>query len=57
LGAGLYATCRGERLLVITFPHFHIVEPTSWLDVSRVLSSQTTTAVTFEWEKPSFIDF
>ena len=39
------------------FSHFNIAEPTSWLDVSRVFSSQTTIAVTFEWEKPSFIDF
>jgi len=36
---------------------FHIVEPISWLDVYNVFSSQTTIAVTFEWDKPSFIDF
>jgi len=33
------------------------VEPTSWLDVSHVFSSQTTIAVMFEWEKLSFNDF
>jgi len=39
------------------FSHFHIAEPTSWLDVSHMFSSQTKIAVTFEWEKPSFVDF
>jgi len=33
------------------------VEPTSWLDVSHMFSSQTTIAVAFKWEKSSFIDF
>jgi len=33
------------------------VEPISWLDVSRVFSSQTTIAMMFEWEKPSFFVF
>jgi len=42
---------------VITFFHFHIVEPTSWLGLSHLFSLQTTIAVTIEWEKPSFIDF
>ena len=33
------------------------MKPTSWLDVSHVFSSQTTIAVTFEWEKPSLLIF
>ena len=43
--------------LWLILSHFHTVEPTSWLDVSHVFSSQTTIAVSFEWEKTSFIDF
>ena len=39
------------------FFHFRIVEQTSWLDISHVFSLQTTTAVTFEWEKKIFVDF
>jgi len=46
-----------QRLPVVTFFHFDIVKLASWLGLSYVFSLQTTIAVTFEWEKHSFIDF
>jgi len=42
-------TWENSTFLWLLFSHFPIVEPTSWLDVSHVFSSQTKIAVTFEW--------